>query len=97
MDFSKISYGEVKNFSASLKQNASSMDALLKDITTQFNKIGDDGVWSGDAAGAAKQEFDSLSSRFHEFNEAINECAKYLDQVVANYEALDAQVKNIQI
>ena len=35
-----------------------------------------------------------LAAKFPEFYEAINDCSKYLKQVVANYQAADEAIRN---
>ena len=92
MDFSKVSYSEVSNKSAELKSAASQMEALLEEVRAEYNKIDSEGVWAGDAAGKIRAEFDRLSAKFPEFSQAVNECATYLDGVVANYQAADQAI-----
>ena len=97
MDFSKVSYGQVKEYSNQLKTKSENMRDLLQLITNEFEKLGQDDVWSGDAAQKVREEFDTLSAKFPEFNTAIQNCATYLDSVVANYENVDSVVQNIEI
>ena len=97
MDFSKVSYGQVKEYSNQLKTKSENMRDLLQLITNEFEKLGQDDVWSGDAAQRVREEFDTLSAKFPEFNQAIQNCATYLDSVVANYESVDSVVQNIEI
>lgn len=96
MDFSRLSYEQINGIADQLSSKSESMRDLLEQITNLFNRIGDDGVWSGTAASATKAEFDTLSAKFPEFSQAINDCCVYLRQVVANYQAVDAAVQGQQ-
>ncbi len=90
--FSGLSYGEIRNISGQLSSKASRMEQILNAVSTQFNKVGNDGTWSGTAASKAKEEFDALRAKFPEFKKAIDDCAKYLEAVVTRYEAVDSAV-----
>ena len=68
------------------------MEQILNAVSTEFNKVGNEGTWSGTAANSAKQEFDALKAKFPEFKQTINDCAKYLESVVTRYEAVDNAV-----
>jgi WXG100 family type VII secretion target len=92
MDFSKLSYAQVTSMAEQLKASSTQMESLLNEIKSLFNKIGNDDVWSGTAASSTKETFDSLSAKFPEFSQAINDCYKYLSSVVANYQAVDKMV-----
>lgn len=89
MDFSKLSYGQVQDIADQLNNSATSMEDLLDEIKTLFNKIGTDDVWSGTAASSAKEVFDTLSAKFPEFSQAIKDCHTYLLSVIENYKAVD--------
>lgn len=92
MDFSKLSYYQVLAMSNELSSSAKSMEMTLNDVKTLFNKIGTDDVWSGTAASAVKEKFDKLSAKFPEFSKAVEDCVKYLNQVVENYQSVDKVV-----
>lgn len=89
---SALTYSQIDAISTNLKSYSTEMEALLNEIKTLFSKVGTDSVWSGTAAQSAKEEFDRLSAKFPEFSNAVNECANYLNTVVANYQAADRQV-----
>ena len=90
--FSKLSYGQVQSMAEQLHSAAGQMDTLLNEIKGLFDKVGTDDVWSGTAASQTKERFDSLSGKFSEFNQAIDDCHKYLLNVVESYKAVDAAV-----
>ena len=90
---SGLSYGEINSIADQLKSKADSMNNLLEQsIRTEMNKVGTDGVWSGDAAEQAKAEFSALAEKFHLFYEAITECSTYLKKMVERYQAVDRAV-----
>lgn len=92
MDFSKLSYSQVQALAEQLNTSANSMEGVLTEIKALFERVGSDDVWSGTAASNTKETFDTLSAKFPEFSQAINECYKYLMQVVENYKNVDAMI-----
>lgn len=91
--FSGLSYSEIANIASQLNAKATNMEGILNEVTNEFNKIGNEGTWSGTAATQAKEEFDALKAKFPEFKQAINDCAKYLNSVVERYKAVDRAVQ----
>lgn len=92
MDFSRLSYGQITTMAEQLNSSANQMESLLNEIKMLFNKIGTDEVWSGTAAAATKEKFDTLSAKFPEFSQAVNDCYKYLLTVVETYKSVDDMV-----
>lgn len=92
MDFSKLTYGQVQSMAEKLNNSATQMESLLSEIKTLFNKVGTDDVWSGTAASSTKEKFDTLSAKFPEFSQSVNDCYTYLMSVVENYQSVDAMV-----
>lgn len=92
MDFSRLSYGQITTMAEQLNSSANQMESLLNEIKMLFNKIGADEVWSGTAAAATKEKFDTLSAKFPEFSQAISDCYKYLLTVVESYKSVDDMV-----
>ena len=92
MDFSKLSYGQVQSLAEQLNSSAAAMESLLAEIKALFEKVGNDEVWSGTAAASTKEQFDTLSAKFPEFSQAINDCYKYLMSVVENYKSVDSMI-----
>lgn len=92
MDFSRLSYGQITSIAEQLNTSSAQMESLLTEIKTLFNKVGSDDVWSGTAAAATKEKFDTLSAKFPEFSQAVNDCYKYLLTVVENYQTVDRSV-----
>ena len=96
MDFSKLSYSQIQALADQLQSASTSMESLLSELKVLFNKIGNDDVWSGTAASTTKETFDTLSAKFPEFSQAINDCYRYLISVVENYKSVDAMVSGQQ-
>lgn len=90
--FSGLSYSEISNIATSLDSKANSMETILNAVSSEFNKVGNDGTWSGTAASQAKEEFDALKAKFPEFKQAINDCASYLKKTVETYQNVDKAV-----
>ncbi len=92
MDFSRLSYGQITSIAEQLNSSATQMESLLNEIKALFDKVGTDDVWSGTAAAQTKERFDTLSAKFPEFSQAVNDCYKYLLTVVENYQAVDNSI-----
>lgn len=90
--FSGLSYDEISNIASQLDAKANNMESILNAVTTELNKIGNDGTWSGTAASSAKEDFDTLKAKFPEFKQAITDCATYLKNTVERYQAVDKAV-----
>lgn len=95
MDFSRLSYGQITSIAEQLNNSSAQMESLLNEIKALFDKVGTDDVWSGTAASATKEKFDTLSAKFPEFSQAVNDCYKYLLSVVENYQNVDNVVKGV--
>lgn len=95
MDFSRLSYGQITSTAEQLNNSSAQMESLLNEIKALFDKVGTDDVWSGTAASATKEKFDTLSAKFPEFSQAVNDCYKYLLSVVENYQNVDNVVKGV--
>ncbi len=96
MDFSKLSYENVISMAEQLKSSSSEMETLLNELKTLFENVGNEQVWSGTAASATKERFDELSAKFPEFSSAVDDCYKYLSNVVETYKSVDAAVTGQQ-
>ena len=91
----KLSYGQMEQIAGQLENSAKSMSDILQEVTNCFNKIGNDGIWSGDAAESTKTEFIKLSGKFEEFTNAVMSCKTYLDNVVTNYKDVDRTINQL--
>ena len=96
MDFSKLSYAQVQSIAEQLNSSSLQMESLLTEIKALFEKVGNDDVWSGTAASQTKETFNTLSAKFPEFSQSVNDCYKYLISVVENYKSVDAAVTGQQ-
>ena len=96
MDFSKLSYEQVKGKADELNNSATQMDSLLNEVRDLFDRIGNDDVWSGTAASTTKDAFNRLSAKFPEFVTAVTDCSRYLMSAVENYQSVDHMVTGAQ-
>lgn len=90
---SKLSYSQIQALAEQLHSSSMNMESVLNEIKMLFDKIGTEDVWSGTAASSTKEEFDTLSAKFPEFYQAIEDCYKYLLSVVETYKSVDAAVR----
>lgn len=96
MNGSTLTYGQIQAISQNLKSLSSSMESNLGEIKTLFDNVGNEEYWAGSSASSAKAEFDQLSAKFPEFSKAVNDCAAYLDSVVASYQNVDQKIMSEQ-
>ena len=92
MDFSKLTYNQIRDLSEQLKTSSSRMEAILEEQKALFAKVDSEGVWTGTAAESTRAHFDEVSAKFPEFYTAVSELAKHLDNVVSSYEAVDNSI-----
>lgn len=88
-----LSYNEILSIASTLSTASTNMSKVLTTTKTLLDKVGTDSVWSGTAASEAKTKFDTLSKKFPEFSQSVDDMSKYLKQVVANYQTVDSAVK----
>lgn len=90
----KVTYEQIEEIANNLRTYSKNMSDILTDITTEMNKVGQDGVWSGEAAESVKAEFSSLNAKFSTFYDTVNDCATHLDVVVNNYRSVDTAINS---
>lgn len=88
----KVTYEQIEGIAADLKKYSEQMKEVLNEITTEMNKVGNDGVWSGEAAESVKEQFENLSKKFSNFYDTVTNCSEHLNIVVANYKSVDATI-----
>lgn len=92
MDISKLTYADLEGVASVLDSKAAAMAQTLQAIRNELEKVGSDDVWSGTAANQAMEEFRTLYSKFTDFSQAVTDEAKYLRNVVANYQSVDSAI-----
>lgn len=92
----KVTYAQIEEIATNLKTYSEQMKEVLNEITTEMNKVGSDGVWSGEAAESVKAEFKTLSDKFSAFYDTITNCSTHLNTVVANYKSVDTSINGQQ-
>lgn len=85
MDSSKMFYDRVESLANKLKQSAIDMENILDSVDKLFFKVGEEGIWSGTAAGQTKEQFDTLSNKFPQFSSTLKQCSDNLNTAVKNY------------
>ncbi|MBO6145374.1 MAG: WXG100 family type VII secretion target [Bacilli bacterium] len=94
MNGSTLTYEQINAASSNLNQYATEMQAILDEIVSYLSRIGNDDVWSGTAAMASKEKFNTLQAKFGDFYKAVTDEANHLATVVENYKKADTQVSN---
>ena len=92
MQETNLTYEQVLAISQALEKYASDMQVILDEITQLSSKIGNEDIWGGQTAMAAKSKFSDLSIKFGEFNEAVKNESKFLANVIENYKQTDVRM-----
>ena len=90
----KVSAAEFRSTASTLNAEAGNLKDILDNVKNDLLKIGNEDVFSGDAASALNAEFTTLSSKFGEFEEAVKSCATYLNGVADNYDKFESTIKS---
>ena len=90
----KVSAAELRNTSSTLNTEATNLKDILDNVKNELLKIGNEDVFSGDAASALNAEFTTLSNKFVDFEEAVKSCATYLNGVSDNYDKFESTIKS---
>lgn len=91
--FSGLSYTQIMDISGQLDTKSTSMKDLLENVKTLLQRVGTDGTWSGTAAQATLDEFNTLIAKFEEFSSAVKACSTHLKGVVERFKAVDAAIQ----
>ena len=87
MNGSTLTYEQINAASSNLNQYATEMQAILDEIVSYLSRIGNDDVWSGTAAMASKEKFNTL--RTGRANAAL------LDRIECDYYGDKLPIKDI--
>lgn len=91
----KVTVQQIEEIITSLTTYAEQMQDVFTEIKNEMSKVGQDGsVWSGDAAASERDRFDALSKNFEPFHDAIVNCYKHLEMVVADNKALANKISS---
>ena len=63
----KVSAAELRNTSSTLNTEATNLKDILDNVKNELLKIGNEDVFSGDAASALNAEYTTLSNKFVDF------------------------------
>jgi len=93
MGFQRLSYDQADGCASQLCTQSDNMQNILNEVQVCLNKIGGDDVWGGTAAASSKAEFDELCTKFPQFSEAVDSCAKFVTTQVSGYRDIDARAQ----
>ena len=91
MDGMQVNSVELRNASASLRENVNNMQTTLDEATQTIN--GTAASWESAAAENLRLRYDGLSQKFQDFYTAINNYATFLDNTAASYESADKKIE----
>ena len=86
-----LKYSELRSISGNLKTYTASMQQIFADITSAFNEVGGQN-WEGDAAADMRAKLDKVSNKFEEFYNAVKSEYEFLDNYIADNEAIDSTI-----
>ena len=82
---------ELRNSATSLRENVNNMQATLDEATQTIN--GTAASWESAAAENLRQRYTTLSQKFQDFYDAIQNYATFLDNTAASYESADKKIE----
>lgn len=86
----RISFDEVRESAARLRQLNQSMYDELNTMRTEMNSL--NVSWISDASEEIRIKFNLFANRFESERERIEEYARYLDLTVESYESLESSI-----
>ena len=88
----QVNSAELASAAANLRKNVSDMQQILDESTSTIN--GTAASWESAAAENLRSRYTSLSGKFHDFYDAINKYAKFLDNTASAYESAEKKITN---
>ena len=90
-DGMQVNSVELRNAGADLRKNVNNMKSTLDEATQTIN--GTAASWESMAAENLRRRYTSLSAKFSDFYDAINNYALFLDKTAEAYEAADKKIE----
>lgn len=90
----QISYEEVTAIANGIRSSSTKMKEILDDIKKQMQVINTESTWKSGASEVLISKFNTLSSKFDSFSNAVGVYATFLDNTVATYKAADTTISN---
>ena len=86
----KIDYENLKNSANELDKLSSDMKNILDEVVRNFNGLSE--IWRGESYEVVRERLNKLSAIFPDFSERVNECSKYLTEVVQSEQTAEKGV-----
>ena len=87
-----ITHEEMTRVATALKNDASQLQTLIKDIETKVNSV--PGMWDGAAQGAFLQEFASLKPALDKTPTVVNAIGQQVSDVATAYQNMDNEISS---
>lgn len=87
-----ISLGEVSKTAGDIRNINKNLTDRLQEIKKQMDDLSQ--TWQSDASNTIRERFNSLVPKFDNYREIVESYAKFLDNTVANYNAVETQIAN---
>ena len=88
----QVNSAELARAAESLRNGVDKMGRILDDATKTINNT--TSSWESAAAENLRSRYTSLSGKFHDFYDAINKYAKFLDNTASAYESAEKKITN---
>lgn len=88
----KISFSEVRAKAAQIRALNQNMSQAISGVKSVLNTI--EAEWSSDAADAMAAHMAAMGPKFNSHYEVVESYAKFLDNTVAQYEALERELRS---
>ena len=92
MNGEKISYEQARAKADSLRKSAGMLQNVFDQVKSEISKIGTEDTWKSNAATEFVNKFNSLSAKFPDFIEKVQDCATFIDNTVEAYESSDNRI-----
>ncbi len=88
----KITFEEVKQKAADLRNYNTLLDENLKDIQTKINSL--DAQWESDSSATIRAKITNMSAKFKTYYEIIESYAQFLVDTATKYSDTEATINN---
>ena len=83
----KVNSTVMREKAGTFRNVSSSIKTFTEEMTTEIDNM--KSAWEGEAAEASVNKFKSLSSKFEEICNTINQYAEFLDTAAENYDKIE--------
>ena len=90
----EISYSEVKNDAALIKEKANQMNGMFGEFEATMKKVGSKDVFVGDASESLDAKFNKLKTKFDDYVQLVNDFSTMITTAAEMTEKTEAELAN---